>query len=209
VPEPVAVGEPGEGYPFRWAVYRWIPGTVVDAGGPVTASGRLVDDLVTLIAALRDLPVAGAPVQPSRRTLHDHDPGVRLALRHMGDGAAAAERAWDAALGLPGHDGPPTWVHGDLFGPNVLVADGRIAGVLDWGCTGLGDPACDLALALVPLAGAARDQLRRDLAIDDLLWARARGWVLRTAITGIPYYRRTNPGFVTRARRNLDAALSG
>lgn len=241
VPEPVATGAPAGGYPFPWAVYRWLPGTVPDDGGAITDAPALVDDLAGVVHELRALPADGAPVRPDRCDLRAHDPSVQVALRHMDpatDPVQETAEAWAAALAAPPHDGPPTWVHGDLFAPNVLVArrtdrhddghdlrpadrrdarqhgdgddgDGRVGGVLDWGCSGLGDPAADLALAWWPFVGAARDRLRTALAVDDDTWARSRGWVLRTAILGIPYYRRTNPGFVVRARHALDAVLWG
>ena len=113
----------------------------------------------------------------------------------------------DEALAAPAYDGPPTWVHGDLLAANLLVADGRLVGLLDWGGAGTGDPASDLYPAWAVLDGPGRQRFRAALAVDDATWARGRGWALRTPIQGLPYYRETNPGFAAMSRRVLDAVL--
>lgn len=210
VPEPVAVGGPDDGFPLPWAVYRWLPGvTAVDAerGGPT-----LADDLAAVVAAIGALDPAGAPRAENRWALRHLDPGIRALLpRLAADGVDVARTtaAWDEALAAPAHDGPPTWVHGDLLAANLLVADGRLVGLLDWGGAGTGDPASDLYPAWAVLDGPGRERFRAALAVDDAAWARGRGWALRTPIQGLPYYRETNPGFAAMGRQVLDAVLWG
>lgn len=205
MPELVGEGEPDVdlGYPFRWVLYRWLPGEEAPIG---STDDGLADDLVALLAALRALPVDGAPVAGGRRALADHDDGVRAAIQSLDDDLVAPTAAvWDAALAA---DGPtaPTWVHGDLMPPNLLVADGRLTAVIDWGEPGLGDPAADLWCAWSVLDPPRRERLFAALAIDEAARARSRGWVVRTAANGIPYYRETNPAFAalaTHALRNV------
>ena len=78
--------------------------------------------------------------------------------------------------------GPPVWVHGDVTASNLLVLDGRLAAVIDFGCAAVGDPACDLAIAWTFLFGESRDAFRERLPLDEGTWARARGWALWKAL---------------------------
>ena len=94
-----------------------------------------------------------------------------------------AAEVWNAARASAWR-GAPVWVHGDMAAGNLLVRDGRLCGVIDFGCTAVGDPACDLAPAWTLFKGDAREAFRRDVQLDDATWARARGWVLwKAAIT--------------------------
>lgn len=208
VPEPVAVGEPDDGFALPWAVYRWLPGTPAVDVAPGGAA--LAEDLAAAVAAIRSLDPTGAPRAENRWALRHLDPGIREHLPHLaadGVDVARTTAAWDEALAAPASDGPPTWVHGDLLAANLLVADGRLVGLLDWGGSGTGDPASDLYPAWV-LDRVGRERFRTALAVDDATWARGRGWALRTPISGLPYYRETNPGFAAMSRRVLDAVLA-
>ncbi len=110
------------------------------------------------------------------------------------DGGAAAE-VWEAALEATWH-GPPVWVHGDVAASNLLVADGLLVGVVDFGCSAVGDPACDVAIAWTFLVGESRAAFRGRLALDDLTWARGRGWALWKALI-----THQQPGADAAARR--------
>ncbi|HEX7131096.1 MAG TPA: aminoglycoside phosphotransferase family protein [Iamia sp.] len=209
VPEPVAVGRPDDGYPNPWAVLRWLPGSTAEhtpRGGEA-----LADDLAATITALAALDPTGAPRAENRWALRHLDPSIRAGLDQLDDeiDVSRTTEAWDAALAAPAFDGPPTWVHGDLLAANLLVADGRLTGVLDWGGSGTGDPAADLYPAWAVLDEVGRERFRTTLDVDDDAWARGRGWALRTPIQGLPYYRTTNPGFVDMVRQVLDTVLWG
>jgi aminoglycoside phosphotransferase (APT) family kinase protein len=121
--------------------------------------------------------------------------------------AAAALAQWEAALAAPAWDGPPCWLHGDLHGANLLVRDGALAGVLDFGCLGAGDPACDLSPAWTVFAGAGRAAFRGAAGMDAAAWARGRGWALSVAVIALPYYRDSNPVLAGIARRAIAAIL--
>jgi aminoglycoside phosphotransferase (APT) family kinase protein len=88
---------------------------------------------------------------------------------------------WDTALAADWR-GPPVWVHGDVTAGNLLVQGGRLSAVIDFGCCGVGDPACDLAVAWTYLEGEAREAFRAALPLDAETWARARGWTLWKAL---------------------------
>jgi aminoglycoside phosphotransferase (APT) family kinase protein len=120
----------------------------------------------------------------------------------------AATAAWETALGAPAWHGPPVWVHGDLLPGNLLVKQGRLSAVIDFGGLGVGDPACDLMIAWGLFSSESRDVFRAALAVDDATWARGRGWALSQALIFIPYYLDTNPVGVGHARRAIDEILA-
>jgi aminoglycoside phosphotransferase (APT) family kinase protein len=116
--------------------------------------------------------------------------------------------AWEAALQAPVWDGPPVWTHGDLLPGNLLVHGGRISAVIDFGCLGIGDPACDLIVAWALLSARTRAIFRDALAVDEATWARGRGWALSIGLIALPYYQDTNPVFAATARRTIAEVLA-
>lgn len=120
----------------------------------------------------------------------------------------AVTAAWEAALQAPAWDGPPVWLHGDLSPLNLLVQRGRLSAVIDFGCLGVGDPACDLIVAWNLLSAQTRDILRVALAVDDATWARGRGWALSIGLIALPYYQSINPALAGIARRAIDEVLA-
>lgn len=159
IPVPVREGVPSERFPKIWTVVTWVPGEPLDRS--VITRGGLAAD--TLAAFLRALHVPAPADAPRGRHRGGH-PGesadaVDRYLRALGGPAdssggldADAVRAvWADALAAPPWSGPPVWVHGDLHPANVVVADGTLAGVVDFGDLCAGDPAWDLAAAWVLL----------------------------------------------------------
>lgn len=180
VPRPLAMGAPGPGFPFPWSVRPWLDG--LPAGpGRVTDWSAFARDLAGFLRALHAVPVEGAPV-PGLHNFHRggslavYDAETRAALAGRPD-ADACLAVWDAALAARA-DGPPVWVHGDIAPGNLLVRDGRLGAVIDFGCCAAGDPACDLVIAWTRLDTPARAVFRAALGLDAGSWARARGWAL-------------------------------
>ena len=101
----------------------------------------------------------------------------------------------------PAWDGPPTWLHGDLAPDNMLLNEGRLSAVIDWGGLGVGDPATELLPAWNLFRGASREAYREALGFDDATWARGRGLALSTSIVALPYYSDSLP---VRAKRAND-----
>lgn len=208
VPEPVAQCDPTPDYPFRWSVYRWIEGTPY-ADDAVTDERRAARDLAAFVGELRAVPVDDDAPRAGRRPLAELDAGTRAALeaaRGVID-VAAALAAWDDALAAPIWDGSPTWIHADLLRPNLLVREGRLAAVIDFGGAGAGDPATDVIAAWSVFGPAGRTAYRAALGVDDGTWARARGIALHQAALIIPYYAKSNPGFVALARRTVEQVV--
>jgi aminoglycoside phosphotransferase (APT) family kinase protein len=211
VPVQLAAGRPAEGYPFAWSVYAWLPGE--NANGTIGDLGRAAVDLAAFVRALRTVDTTG--VQPRRShsrgaPLAELDEPVRRAIAELGariDGAAAV-RSWEESLAAPAWDGPEVWVHGDLLPGNLLVTGGRLSAVIDWGCLGVGDPACDLQPAWNVFAGESRARYREELEADDASWLRGRGWSLFQAVVALPYYWETNPGMIRQASHALAEVLA-
>jgi aminoglycoside phosphotransferase (APT) family kinase protein len=211
IPAPLAVGLPAGGYPFRWAVHSWVPGE------PAT-SARLRDPdetakgLARLIAALRGIDTAGAPFAGRGMPLSTRDRQTRLWIADL-EGEIDTEvvtALWEEALAAPVWDGPPLWVHGDLDSRNLLSCDGRLAGLVDFGGLGIGDPACDVGTAWKMLSGVARERFRAELDVDGATWARAKGHVLSQSLGAMSYYTvENNAALVLEARRWLSEILAG
>lgn len=199
VPAVVALGEPAEGYPWPWAVHRWLDGEPAREGRDAPAR-ELAEFVVALRATTVDGPPAyrGKPLAPVDRATHRAIEELERTDEPFDAGAARA--VWAEALDAPQWTGPPCWVHSDLMPGNLLLRDGHLSGVLDWATAGLGDPACDLIPAWNLFSGPAREVFRDAVGIDDATWVRGRGWALSMAVIQLPYYRGTNPVISGNAR---------
>lgn len=212
IPQVLSAGEPGEGYPWPWSVYRWLDGRNPEAGA-LSKPALLAEDLAGFVVAMRSITLPGAPQAHRGGPLTSLDMATRASIEKLRglpeedlDGDAAV-MVWEQALRAPAWDGPPVWLHADLMPGNLLVEDGRLTAVIDFGCTGVGDPACDLVPAWNLLPAEAREVFRRALNVDDATWIRGRGRALSQALIALPYYRDTNPAMVHNARHVLRAVL--
>ncbi|MGI5125347.1 aminoglycoside phosphotransferase family protein [Pseudonocardia sp. CA-107938] len=212
IPEPVALGAPGAGYPWPWSVRRWI------AGRPAEAS-RIADltafaqDLAGFLNALMRVDPTGGPAAGPHNFHRGGPPAfydgeTRAALRELAGriDTAAATAIWEAALDAT-WTGDPVWFHGDVAFGNLLVDDaGRLTAVIDFGTSGVGDPACDLVVAWTLLDGPARAAFRAAMPADEAMWARARGWALWKALITLadPGSTRWHP----ESQRVLDLLLA-
>jgi aminoglycoside phosphotransferase (APT) family kinase protein len=215
IPIPLAKGEPGEGYPWHWSVYRWLEGenaTFERLADPSQAA----TDLAQFIAALQRIDATGGPppgpYNSSRGVpLATRDARTREAIATLRGtlDADAMTAVWDAAIEAPAWPGSPVWLHGDLQSGNLLAVRGRLSAVIDFGCLGVGDPACDVMAAWLFLTAETRDVFRAVLQVDDATWARGRGWALSVGVIALPYYQDTNPVLAGINRRAILAALAG
>lgn len=207
VPEPCAVGRPAEGYPWPWSIYRWVDGEHPTEGN--VDQRRFAADLGELVASLRRADTTGARAGYRGGPLSGRDESTRKwigAARGLVD-VDALVSAWEAALAAPAWDGPPVWTHGDLLTGNVLVKDGRLCGLIDFGAAGVGDPACDAMAAWTLLDSDSREVFRATAGFDDATWARGKGWAL-TFVSALTYYRTTNPTMYAIAERAVTAVLA-
>lgn len=210
IPEVVAVFEPGCDYPERWSVVRWIDGQHPEVVTPETPVDPRREDLAAELAgvvnALGRADVPGDAVSDPDLHWYRGEPLATMdtvtrqnivhcrALRDFGFDLDAAGRLWDDAMRQPGAtDRPaPRWYHGDLAAENLLVRDGHLAAVLDFGALSVGDPAIDLAVAWEILDPPAREIFRSKLGVDEATWLRGRAWALSITLM-IWYYWATMP----------------
>lgn len=210
VPVPLGLGAPGPGCPWPWSVYRWLDGAIAVPGN-VTDPEALARDLAAFVTALHRADPRGGPPSYRCEPLAARDATTRediAALRGEVD-AGAATAVWTEALSAPAPSGPPVWIHADLQPGNLLVADGRLGAVIDFGCLGLGDAAVDLLPAWYVLPSGAREVFRVALGADAAAWARGRGWALSVALAELRHYRTANPFMAGTARRVLTRLLAG
>ncbi|MFC6593971.1 aminoglycoside phosphotransferase family protein [Kitasatospora paranensis] len=212
IPEVLAAGEPAEGYPWPWSVHRWLSGENPEAG-ELSAPLLLAGDLAGFVVAMRSITLPQAPQAHRGGPVASLDAETRSAIDTLrgipqeGVDCDAAAAVWEEALQAPGWDGPPVWLHADLMPGNLLVDGGRLSSVIDFGCAGVGDPACDLFPAWNLLPAGAREAFREALAVDEATWIRGRGRTLSQALIALPYYRRTNPAMARNARYVIRAVL--
>jgi aminoglycoside phosphotransferase (APT) family kinase protein len=214
VPIPAALGDGrrAEGYPWPWAVHAWLPGENPEPGA-LTQPALLAADLARFVTATRAIDLPGAPPAHRGGPLAALDTPTRAAitqLRALPDENVDCDTitaVWDAALRVPEWHGPPAWLHADLMPGNLLVSAGRLTSVIDFGCLGAGDPACDLFPAWNLLPPTAREVFRSALHVDDATWTRGRARTLSQALIALPYYRDTNTAMASNARHVIRAVL--
>src|SRR5215470_5275091 len=198
IPVPLARGTPGAGYPWQWSIYGWLDGEPAHTAR-INDLTRFAEDLGYFLRALRridasDGPVAGAHNFHRGGSINVYDTETREAIVKLGneiDGSAVTQ-VWDRALTTSWH-GPPVWIHGDVAASNLLVNDGQLCAVIDFGCAGVGDPSCDLVIAWTFLDSDSRDVFRSAIGLDPATWERARGWAIWKALITLARHRNTNP----------------
>jgi len=214
IPAPLGKGTAGEGYPSSWSVLNWLKGETL-TGTEFAEPVRAAKKLALFTKSLRGIDATEGPAAGDHNfhrgvPLAERDGPVRAALAKL-DGLVDTKRAaaaWDAALRTPVWGKPPVWVHGDLSNGNLLVSEGQLCAVIDFGGLGVGDPACDLMVAWAAFSGESRRAFREAAGVDDATWARGRGWALYQALLFIPYYLDTNPVGVALARQTLEEVLA-
>ncbi len=203
-PEPVAIGRPGLGYPLPWSVQTWVPGAT--ASEEVATSEAFAADLADFIFEVREIPTGGRTFSGRGRggDLPSHDEWMAKCFEEsktMLD-VAPLKALWQELRNLP-RGGPDLMCHKDLIPSNLLVADGRLAGVLDVGGLEPADPALDLVVAWPALEEGPRQVLRTRLDCTALQWERGRAWALEQAMGLVWYYVESNPPMARLGRRTL------
>ena len=208
-PEPVALGEPGHGYPLPWSIQTWLPGsdaTVDDPAGSI----EFARDLAAFVASLRAADTAGRGFTGEGRGGHlpDHDEWMEFCFGESADlhDVARLRAMWTELRTLPEVDAD-VMCHGDLTPPNVLVKDGRLVGVLDGGGFAAADPALDLVGAWHLLDEAQRQILREALGCSEVQWRRGMAWAFEQSMGLVWYYAESNPTMSRWGQRTLDRLI--
>ncbi len=209
-PEPVALGEPGAGYPLPWSVQTWLPGTVATDEDP-SGSAAFAHDLAEFIYGVRMISTHGRTFSGTGRggDLRCHDAWMETCFEHSNRllDVPRLRRAWAILRALP-RGAPDMMTHGDLIPGNVLVSGGRLAGVIDVGGPGPADPALDLVSAWHLLEASPRQVLRDDLNCSDLEWERGKAWAFEQSMGAAWYYADSNPAMSLMSQRTLQRILA-
>jgi aminoglycoside phosphotransferase (APT) family kinase protein len=213
IPVPLAMGMPGEGYPWRWSVYRWLPGEIAMTS-LIADLKQFATTLAHFLVSLQRIDPAGGPPAGQHSfyrggPLAVYDAGTRQAIDDLTGqvNREAVIEVWETALQAE-WAGPSVWVHGDICADNLLVQNGRLCAVIDFGCCSVGDPACDLTIAWTFLSGESREVFYAALPLDGSTWARARGWALWKALITLAEHIHSNPYKAANARRVIDEVLA-
>lgn len=183
IPEPLAMGEPGCGYPWHWSIYRWLEGETA-AADPTSDLGPVAITLAKFLAQLQKIDSTNGPLAGPQNfyrggSLSVYDAEVRQAIVTLGSqiDSAAVTKIWEEALSSKWEQ-QAVWVHGDVSKTNLLFQDGTLIAVIDFGTCGIGDPACDLSIAWTFFKGGSRQLFKETLGLDNATWVRGRGWTL-------------------------------
>ncbi|TBL32273.1 aminoglycoside phosphotransferase family protein [Verrucosispora sp. SN26_14.1] len=213
VPPVLGVGVPGEGYPFPWSVRGWLPGETADLAR-VDDPVRLAVAVGEFVLALQSCDATGGPAAGEHSFFRGASPGhYDEETRHLLSllagqvDVARAAAVWEAALAAEWR-GSPVWFHGDIAVGNLLVVDGKLAAVIDFGTSGVGDPACDLVIAWTLFSGSSRHAFRETVGQDEGTWARARGWALWKAMLLLAQHLDSDPALAVDDHRVIAEVLA-
>ena len=211
IPTLLARGAPSELFPYNWGVYRWIEGEKPELRS-VNDVGQFAKDLAHFLTQLRQADVFNAP----QAGLHSFYRGAPLSVYDVETRAAIQQLAtvidakvaidvWEKAVNTFWNKAP-VWFHGDMATGNLLIQNGNLAAVLDFGCCGVGDPACDLAIAWTFLVRESRQAFKSALNVDENTWQRGKAWVLWKALITVNESQDNEK--ITEARKTLQEVLT-
>ncbi len=213
IPFPLAMGHSGEGYPWNWSVYRWIEGEKA-CTGHIDDLNLFATTLAEFLVALTQIDSSGGPIAGPHSfyrggPLATYDAETRQTIESLGSriDKRLVTEVWETSL-ASNWQTRPVWLHGDFNAANLIVQGGRLVAVIDFGCMGIGDPACDMTIAWSFLSRESRKVFRTTTGVDDSTWQRGRGWTLWKALTTLLENDDAIPKKASTARRTIDELLA-
>lgn len=212
IPVPLAMGQPAEGYPWQWSIYRWIEGqpathdAIADLPEFAASLGQFLTALMRIDATGGPPPGAHNFMRGAHPSFYDTETRRAIAALDGQIDTRAATEVWETAL-RSSWQSAPVWFHGDVALGNLLVRNGRLSAMIDFGSSGVGDPACDTVIAWTFFAGESRRAFRDSLALDREIWARGRGWALWKALITVAAHSVTNAPEAGWARLVIDEVI--
>lgn len=213
IPTPVAMGKPAKNYPWKWSIYEWIRGESV-ASSDRTDYCELATDLAEFLVSFQSIDSTGGPL-PSQHnfyrggSLKVYDDEVKKAVTLIGSqmDLKTVREIWEVAPATS-WQGKSVWVHGDVSPGNLLIDNGRLCAVIDFGQLAIGDPACDLAIAYTLFSGKSREVFRKIIKVDEDTWARGRAWALWKALITVAGLTNPNNSESKKSKQIIDDVIS-
>lgn len=185
IPAPLKMGQPSEDYPYPFSIYKWLEGR---SANHLTIDEQSLESLAFELASFLKELQAITRLEGPRPGQHnwwrgDHisvyDSGAHEQIAKLADiiDSNSASNLWKRACDTQWNKAP-VWIHGDYAAGNILIKNNRLSGVIDFGGTAMGDPACDLVIAWTYLSGKAREIFSAEMRLDEETWLRARAWTL-------------------------------
>ena len=192
IPLPIAMGKPSNDYPWHWSIYKWLEGESLNSLHVDDVHlEAIAAELAQFLSELHLVNTADAPTSGAHNffrgacpTVYDVEMRSTIDVLHDLIDVAGVTSAWERAIASKWTN-PPVWIHGDLSSGNILIRDNKLHAIIDFGCMGVGDPACDLVIAWTLLKNKSRKTFKSLLKLDADTWARARGWALWKAVITI------------------------
>ncbi|WP_075203073.1 aminoglycoside phosphotransferase family protein [Enterobacter bugandensis] len=213
IPVPLGIGTPGENYPWKWSIYRWIKGKTV-ASSPGIDLCVLAKDLANFLTSLQAVDSKGGPVAGPQNfyrggSVNVYDSETRQAIRILSDeiNSDLVTEIWEAGSSQTWSK-ESVWVHGDISAGNLIINNNRLDAVIDFGQLCIGDPSCDLVMAWTLFDAESRQVFHDTLLPDPSTWARARSWALWKALIVILNAAQTNIVEANQAHRTFDNILA-
>jgi aminoglycoside phosphotransferase (APT) family kinase protein len=213
IPIPIAAGRPTARYQLPWSVYRWLEGEdaahadVRDLTGFAMLLAKFLDALQAVDPYAGPVPGEHNFFRGGPLTIYDDETRRAIATLRGHIDVDAVTAVWDEALRST-WETDPVWIHGDVAASNLLVRGGSLAAVIDFGCSGVGDPACDLTIAWTLFAGESRTSFRNELQLDGSMWARARGWAMWKGLITLVDTAGADTPEAVRAQRVIDVVVA-
>jgi aminoglycoside phosphotransferase (APT) family kinase protein len=187
IPVPLAMGSASDAFPRPWMINQWIDGEAASLDR-IDDLSQFASDLARFLNTLQSLDASKAPAPGPDNffrgdSLSVYDAQTRACIHELGDviDSSAATTIWEAATSTECHSAP-VWIHGDVAVGNLLVKNGRLGAVIDFGQLAAGDPSCDITIAWTLFSGVSRERFCTELAVDEATWVRGRGWGLWKAL---------------------------
>ncbi|WP_442603078.1 aminoglycoside phosphotransferase family protein [Paenibacillus sp. KN14-4R] len=194
---PLAKGNPSKEYPFPWTVNKWVEGETLNLKN-INDLSQLAKDLGTFLNELQSIDASGGPLAGKHNFYRGgnvavYDQETRDAIEQNKDilNVSLLNEIWELALDSK-WAANPVWVHGDIAPGNILVKDGKLSAIIDFGILGIGDPSCDAAMAWTFFDNTSRKVFKNTLNMDEGTWNRARGWALWKALITYNWNRNSN-----------------
>ena len=208
IPHIIGVGCPSEQYPFQWVIVNYLEGSSPSDNNFLDLA-QAATDLGHFIKELQRVDTTDAPLCSRKSPSMSSDKETRQLIPALSDVFDAKEitQLWEAALEIPPWKKDPVWLHGDIHAGNLLVQNGKITGVIDFGMSGVGDPARDLMVGWMLFKEDSRKTFRDGVEPDEAMWDRARGCALHFGIMAYSYYKNRDPFLAGLAQKTLEEVI--